>query len=285
MFIFRLLGSICAIALLYVLMVFIGLRFFLDELVFVTSPDDLTNESFSFKVSEGKSEALVRVYQTKNAGHCVIFFLGRSGGIQRYEKEIFGYLLESGTNIYAISFPGYDGAAGRSTFSNVKELGNSALVHINKAGSCRLQESVFLGRSLGGAIAVELAVKNPPAGILVDSVAPSLAIAFRAKFKKSWFTTPAAYLPLEVFMAANPSFDQAISKFSSRVVVLQGSHDLVASYEEIKGAIGTSQNVSVKEVKGATHSNTHIVGRNLYLKELDSLFKRVQLQGPELKTK
>ncbi|MFC0118332.1 hypothetical protein ACFFK7_10485 [Pseudoalteromonas xiamenensis] len=266
MFIQRILSRFFLVASLYVLAVLVGVRFFLDELIFVTTPNVLTNESSSFNVKTGASEAVVRIYQAKNDDRCIVFFSGRNGGIPRYEKEIFEHLL----------------AVGRSTFSSVTELGNNALVQINKIGACSIDKSVFVGRSLGGALAVELAVKNPPAGILVDSIAPSLAVAIRAKLKQNWFTLPAAYLPLDVFMAFNPNVETALSKLNSKIVILQGSQDQVASYDEVAGAVSSFPNVKIIEVKGANHSNAHIVGQNLYLKELDRLFENIVPPMPEI---
>ncbi|QTH73467.1 alpha/beta hydrolase [Pseudoalteromonas xiamenensis] len=282
MFIQRILSRFFLVASLYVLAVLVGVRFFLDELIFVTTPNVVTNESSSFNVKAGATEAIVRIYHAKNDDRCIVFFSGRNGGIPRYEKEIFEHLLAAGISVYAISFPGYDGAVGRSTFSSVTELGNHALVQINKIGACSIDKSVFVGRSLGGALAVELAVKNPPAGILVDSIAPSLAVAIRAKLKQNWFTLPAAYLPLDVFMAFNPNVETALSKLNSKIVILQGSQDQVASYDEVAGAVSSFPNVKIIEVKGANHSNAHIVGQNLYLKELDHLFENIVPPMPEI---
>lgn len=251
---------------------FVGLRYFLDELLFIQTPKIPTSENLEFSVLEGEQEIVVRFYEAKSSTLCAIFFPGRSGGAKRYEEEIFSYLKNSGISVYAISLPGYDGAAGRSTIANVLSLGNKVLQVINNTTPCKMEESVYIGRSLGAAIAAELAVKIPPAGILADSVAPSLADALRAKLKEKWFTLPAAYLPLESLMAVNPSLNNALSKLTVNVVIMQGSNDSISSYEEVNAALARSSNVKVVEIEGGTHSNTHIIGRNRYLQELISLY-------------
>lgn len=272
----RLVGGLSVAALLYIVTVFVGVRYFLNELIFIKTPEVSTTESSKFKVSEGKHEVIVRVYEANSAANCVVFFTGRSGGIQRYESELFEYILNSDVSIYAVSLPGYDGAGGRGTFENVQALGRKALERINKSTLCKIDDSVFVGRSLGAAVAAELARSHPPAGMLVDSIAPSLSVALRAKLKEKWYTLPAAYLPLEVFMPVNPELKQSFSTLRSNVIVLQGSEDLLAPYELVKTAFKSNPNVKVIEIKGATHSNAHIVGRSMYLKELAGLFKAIE---------
>lgn len=100
---------------LYYLTIAVALRFFLSNLVFLAVPLSVTHENRLLVVNSNGAQGLIREYKSDENRSCVLYFPGQHGGIARYEKEIFAPVLAKGVSVYAISYPGYEGAEGKPT--------------------------------------------------------------------------------------------------------------------------------------------------------------------------
>ena len=149
-----------------------------------------------------------------------------------------------------------------------------ALKYIDSKTNCVLSKSIFLGRSLGATLALELATSYFPSGLLLDSVAPDLACAVKAKLKNNVFLAPLIHLPMESVLQFNPKISASLETLKEiDIVIFQGERDEIASFSQVTRAVNAYRNVDVIEVRGATHSNTHIIARDQYLARLSALFK------------
>lgn len=265
--------ALAAVA-LYYLTVAVALKFFLSGLVFLAVSPGETTESRSLVVKHNGAEALIREYKSYGSRRCAIYFPGRHGGIARYEKEIFATAVDQGITVYAISYPGYEGARGIATFESVKATTKLAIERIGKETSCEVSQSVFIGRSLGAAIALENALIFNPKGLLLDSASPSLAPVVRQNLKNNVLLWPAQLLPISKLLEFNVYLEDGIRILEhTPIVIFQGKQDELAKLENIEGLATRYANVELIAISNATHGNAILEAGALYFDKLCQLLE------------
>lgn len=259
---------------LYCLTIAVAVKFFLSELVFLAVPLSETNESRSFVVKSSGAEALIRVYESDPSGSCAIYFPGQHGGIPRYEKELFKPAVKRGITVYAISYPGYEGAAGKATFETVKATTKLAIERIEQDTSCVASESVFIGRSLGSAVALQNALIFKPKGLLLDSASPSLGPVIKEKLSDTPILWPAQFLPINKLLEFDVHLKDGFRQLENTPIVLvQGRQDRLAKPQNIEGWVKHYANVDLVMVDDATHSNVVTQAGSLYFEKLCQLLE------------
>ena len=260
--------------LLYLAVPIAGLRFYLNELIFIGSPETPTHEDAKVSIFEGENEETIRIYGSTKANHCIVFFPGQHGGISKYEQELFSGFLDEGFTIYALSYPSYDGSRGKATLQNAARLSNRAIMKIAEISSCKIEDMVFCGRSMGAVIALLSIESKKPRGILLDSIAVSLSLVVEHKIKSKWYLRPIGVFPIKDILQFNV-FARDLLKNTSGVptAIFQGELDACSSPHEVRTAVKDYSNVYVFRVKNGTHSNAHVLAGRDYFKEALKLGK------------
>jgi len=257
---------------LYFGSVTLALKFYLSELVFIQTSDVESNETLRMIVSDKGNETLIRQYGNDSNSLCVIFFPGKHGGVLRYETELFKYINKLDITLYSLSYPGYEGAKGKASFQNIQNTILQAITYIDKNTSCKTNNSIFVGRSLGASLALLIAEKRKPKGILIDSVALSLSRAIRVKLSQSFFTQSLNILPIENLINNEIKLVDALNNITDIPIVLfQGENDNKTPIKDIEPLMVHYDNVIFHPVKSARHRDTHILARSKYLGELIAL--------------
>ncbi len=247
----------------------VAIRYFIDDLVFIGAPEQETNESIRLFSRVGKTETLIRGYGLNNSKKCVIFFPGRTGGIPRYEKALFESVIGRGIPLYALSYPGYEGAKGKSSFSNIIETTSSAVSLIAIKQHCNISESVFVGRSLGASIALETAAIYSPKGLILDSVGISLDSVIKDTLSKKRVFYLLSFLPIQNLLLFNQDLVSSIKKAQpSRVYIYQGELDEMAPYHALIKVLKGLPNTKIVEVPHATHKNAFKMAGNQYFENI-----------------
>jgi alpha-beta hydrolase superfamily lysophospholipase len=250
------------------------LRFALDRLVFLQVNGGATHEDrlMDIPVSEDRS---VRIRQYGSSTHCVIFFPGQHGDISTYERTLFPSLKKLGVTVYALSYPGQDGAQGRAGRATLIQDVTVAIAAISRETTCQPENAVFVGRSLGANLAIFTAHRVRPKGILVDGVAPTLTVAIRAAINRHIVLWPWNILPLRALVQDDfPLVPVVRSLRSVPIVIFQGTSDQVTPFIEAQTALAHEDNVRFFAVNGATHSNAYLLLQHEYTKQLAGLMAR-----------
>lgn len=250
------------------------LRSHMDRLVLSGSDDAVvTHQDREWNVSVGSGKSvLVRLYGEEQSSRCVVFFPGQHGGIPNYERNLFPQFRGMGVSVYALSYPGYDGASGAAqVLSLIPDVGE-ALSYINGHTACRLSRAVFVGHSLGATVAVAAATQFRPSGILLDGASPSLADAVRAFMRRRAITSPWILLPVRSLVRDEyPLVPQLRRLPTVPVRIFQGTADEVTPFADIRATVESLPNVKIIPVAGGRHDNTYSLARAEYLRELSSL--------------
>jgi predicted esterase len=265
--------SLGAVA-LYLVVPIAGLRFYLNELIFIGSPKTPTCEDTKVSIFSGKNEETIRIYGSTKNNSCIVFFPGQHGGISRYEQELFPNFLDEGFTVYALSYPSYDGSKGKATLQNAANLSTQAIIKISEISSCKIENMVFCGRSIGAVIALLSIKSEKPKGILLDSIAISLSRVLEHKIRSKWYLKPIGVIPIKNVLQYN-IFARDLLKKANKVPIsiFQGELDACSNPHEVRKAVKDFSNVNVFSVMKGTHSNAHVLAGRDYIKEAVRLGK------------
>lgn len=249
------------------------LRWGFDRAIFSAQSSDRTHEDARFDLAVSP-DATVVVRRYGDAGRaCAFFFPGQHGGIGTYEKTLFPLMRASGADVYAISYPGQDGAKGRAHVASLFDQVASALSRASQSAHCGMDRSVFVGRSLGATVALAEAVKFRPRGVLVDSLGADLTSVVRAWIGRHRLLMGWQALPVRALLGRRdyPAASLFRQMPSVPVSVFQGTADMVTPYALARNATLGRPNVTFTTVDGGTHHDTYLRAGEAYAASLRSL--------------
>lgn len=247
----------------------IGLKYFLPEIVFKEIADVKSSETSRMLISFEDNQVLIRQYGSNLTPKCIIFFPGQHGGILRYESEIFTQVTDQGITVYSLSYPGFEGAGGKSNLDNIKSSSLTAVKYINQNTSCKTSGAIYVGRSLGASVALIVAETLKPKGILLDSVALSLSRAIRVRFQSNVFTSLFNILPVESLIGQDIAITNSLRQLEDLpIVVFQGEKDVITPISDIESSLAKFDNIALYSVLNGEHVNTHLLAGFQYFDEL-----------------
>jgi pimeloyl-ACP methyl ester carboxylesterase len=269
-----------ALLVLYFLLPVLLLRFAMDRLTFAAQTNDSTHEDQRYEVKAGGHRSVViRRYGRANAA-CVIFFPGQHGGMGTYERSLFPQIESAGAVVFAVSYPGQDGATGASQLRSLTDDVAAALDSFGHDTSCIPAQSVFVGRSLGATVALAEAARFSPRGVLLDGVSPDLSGVVHAWFERHPLARGWNMLPVRALLADDFALTGIVTKLpATPVVIFQGTADQVTPFESMRIWAAANPAIRFIPVRGASHENAYLLGRACYLESLKSLLKAEAAKG------
>lgn len=208
-----------------------------------------------------KNELIVREYgQSKE--QCMLFFPGRHGGVKKYEKSLFKTFQNNNFKVFALSYPGQDGAKGRvESIASLINLITQALKAI--ALNCHPKKTIIYGRSLGATVAVYSVGEIKVAGIILEGVAPSLSMAVNNYLNSKWYLKPLRLFPIKLLLPKNYDLSAPLSILNTTPIsIFQGTSDLKTPLIELQQSWSYRDNVLLHAVKNGRHSDTYIRAKN-----------------------
>jgi pimeloyl-ACP methyl ester carboxylesterase len=139
----------------------------------------------------------------------VLLFHGNAGNIGDRVPHI-ALLAAAGFDVLAFDYGGYGRSGGRASEQATYEDARAAHDALPNR-----ERVLYLGESLGGAIALALAIERPPAGLVLQSTFTSVRNMARQHYP---------YIPRALVPNAYPSLER-IRGLRAPLLVLHGSHD------------------------------------------------------------
>ena len=258
-------GLACVVA--YTLVPVLILRFGFDTFVLHPSGMETTHEDWRHVVlsDDGRGVA-IRRYGEANHGKCVVFFPGQHGGMARYERDLLPQLHVEGYSLYAMSYPGQDGAPGRGSLDHLEGDLDRAFAFLGASHLCRADRSVFVGRSLGASLAILEAWKLRPKGVLVEGVSPDLATTVRAWMKRHTLTWAWQWLPVASLLPVKGDLQPLINAWDRTIpmIVFQGTADEVTPFESARALLIHRPGITFNAVVDGKHENAFRVAKPDY---------------------
>jgi fermentation-respiration switch protein FrsA (DUF1100 family) len=152
--------------------------------------------------------------QTACAGH-VLFFHGNAGNIGD-RVAVAELLAGAGFEVMLFDYRGYGQSSGKPDESGTYLDARAARASLSERGDCDPARLIYLGESLGAAVAAELAQSSPPRALILQSAFTSLRDVARRHYPIPRFVIPDAY----------PTIDR-INSIDAPVLVLHGDRDTI----------------------------------------------------------
>jgi len=259
----RLLSKINFLGLGLLLMGLLGCGGFLEKTVvcFPQKGHDGRPEDFGLKAKDLFFETGDRVrlhgwlFTAQPKSPYLLWCHGNAGNIS-HRLENIALLLAEGINVFIFDYRGY----GRSE-GTVSEQGfyRDALA----AWECLLQEGptspsqvVLFGRSLGCAMAVDLALKVPAAGLILESGFPHLGTMARYHYP---------FIISEKFLSARYDSQSKLARLKMPLLVVHGSQDGIVPISLGRRLFQAApEPKAFYEISGADHNDTYLIGGKSY---------------------
>ena len=192
------------------------------------------------------------------ASPVVLFCMGNYGNMS-YRLQNLALIHELGLNVFIFDYRGYGLSSGKATEEGTYLDGRAALAWLKTRGWSP-ERMVFFGRSLGAAIALQLALESPPAALILETPFTSLR-----EMGKTHYSILYALLG----WLLNAEYDNLakIAKLKSPLLVIRGSQDRICPPQMAKALFDRApQPKQLYTIDGAGHNNTLSAGGQSYWK-------------------
>jgi len=205
-------------------------------------------------------------FPSKGSNRTLLWFHGNAGNIT-HRLDNIEMLKSLNLNIFIFDYRGYGKSKGEPSEEGIYLDSQAAYDWLIDIKKIEPEEMILFGRSLGGICAVEVASKNPVAGIILESVFPSAEKMARKIFP---------VLPLG--WAIKSKFD-AIGKVPNLKIpklFLHGTQDEIVPHKlgrELFSAAAEPK--TFYDIEGAGHNDTFLVGGTNYFNAIGQFIKNV----------
>ncbi len=190
----------------------------------------------------------------------VLFFHGNAANISQRVPNI-AYLHQLGLNIFIFDYRGFEKSSGVPL--REVDLYQDARGALNwlKRNAWEAKRLVYYGRSMGATVALQMALEQPPAGVILECPFTSLpSIAMR--------TSPISY-GLAGRWILKDRFDNAnkIPSISAPLLIFHGKDDRLIPFEmSIELFSLAKKPKSIHLIENAGHNDCYIIGGEEYRK-------------------
>ena len=196
----------------------------------------------------------------------VLWCHGNAGNIIN-RLENLRELYRIGLSVFIFDYRGYGRSQGSPSEEGLYQDALGAHDYLTRTRMIPPDRIVIFGRSLGAAVAGELAVQKPAAGLILESSFPSIAAV--AKFHYGG-------LPLHWLLGAEFTLIDRLPHLSLSKLIIHGDQDDIIPLE-----LGRQVFEAAKPPKffyaipGADHNNTYQVGGTAYFRRLAEFIQSV----------
>jgi len=231
---------------------------FFPERTLHTTPEaaGLTYEEVLFPAADG-----VRLHgwllPGKTEQPLLLFAHGNAGNIS-HRIDNLAHFQRLGLTVFIFDYRGYGLSEGQITEQGSYNDIRGALAWLQQRG-WKPQQMIYFGRSLGGAVALQLALEKPPGGLVLES-------AFTSVAGMGWHHQPLSYALLG-WWALSSRYDNLdkIDQLNCPLLLLQGDNDRTVPPKMAQQLFARApQPKSLYLIPGADHNDTYDVGGTPY---------------------
>ncbi|CAM4268342.1 alpha/beta hydrolase [Nocardia ninae] len=185
----------------------------------------------------------------KSVGH-ILFAHGNAGNIGD-RVALFALLVEAGFDVLAFDYRGYGRSTGRPTEHGTYLDARAARRVLLEQPGVDANHVLYLGKSLGGGVVLELAQAHPPAGVMLMSTFSGLRDAARSVYP---------FLPGPLVPDAYPNA-RRIRTLRSPVLIMHGDQDELLPLRHAERLYAAAREPKRLQIfPGAGHNDLIMVG-------------------------
>jgi fermentation-respiration switch protein FrsA (DUF1100 family) len=244
----------------------------IDRVIFQPSPGvDLAPEALGIDAESLflETEDGVRVHgfflPSPGSTRTLLFLHGNAGNAS-HRLPNAADLATLGTDVLLLDYRGYGLSEGRPDEQGVYADARAALEHLHESRGFPLDRIVVFGRSLGGAVAVDVAADRALAGLILESTFTSVAEMARA----------AIGIPLGPLVGRRFPSDEKISRVRCPILFFHGDRDRIVPFELGRRLFEAAPEPKAFEtIAGAGHNDTTLVGGPPYFERIGRFLDQV----------
>jgi pimeloyl-ACP methyl ester carboxylesterase len=190
---------------------------------------------------------------------------GNAGNIS-HRLDNIARLQAAGINVFIYDYRGYGKSAGTLSEEGFYRDGEAAWETLLREGSVPPSRVVLFGRSLGCAMAADLAVKVPAAGLILESGFPHLGAMARVHYP---------FVFSERFLSGRFDALSRLKRVKMPVLVIHGDRDTIVPIDLGRRLFEAAPEPREwVEIKGADHNDTYVAGGQDYFRKLQETIDR-----------
>jgi fermentation-respiration switch protein FrsA (DUF1100 family) len=246
----RVIRSVILISILVYLGMLLYSYFSAEKIIFQPQPSSYRDTNRIIKLNSGEGVKISAIYlPNPDARYTILYSHGNAediGQLLPVLEEIKGW----GFSVFAYDYRGYGTSSGTSSEANAYRDEDAAYDYLVNNLGITASRIIALGRSLGGAVAVDLAHKRKLGGLIVES---SFVTAYRV-------LTHIPLLPFDKFKSISK-----IKQIHCPVLVIHGKRDEVIPFWHGERLFQEANEPKLSLwVEGAGHNNLFEVAGNRY---------------------
>jgi fermentation-respiration switch protein FrsA (DUF1100 family) len=237
----------------------------IDRLIFQPTPGiDLRPERLGLEAEElfltGEDGVRIHAFYLPAAGASrALLFLHGNAGNASHRLPNAAELVALGIHVLLLDYRGYGASEGQPGERGAYLDARAGLAHLVEKRGFPESRIVLFGRSLGGAVAVDLAQDRPLAGVVLESTFSSLA-----DLARSFFGAPAAWLAGSRFNSR-----AKIARMRAPLLFFHGDRDEIVDFELGRQLFESApEPKSFETIRGAGHNDTIEVGGQPYFQRI-----------------
>ena len=236
---------------------------FAERMIFLPPVTGYRDTSSTLKLKSRDGIEISAVYlPSAQAKYTILFSHGNAEDLGTLTPELED-LRALGFAVFAYDYHGYGTSGGQATEQNAYEDIDAAYNYLTQVLKVPSNRIIAHGRSLGGAVAIDLASRKPLGGLIVES---SFVSAFRV-------VTGYRIFPFDKFR----NLDK-IGQVRCPVLLIHGRRDEVIPFWHGERLFEAANEPKMKFwVEGAGHNNLKVVAGSEYLRALKTFSDSLSL--------
>ena len=225
----------------------------------------LVHEDVSFASSDG-----VRLHGWFVAGSSDVTWLwchGNAGNISHRLENLKLLHDHLGVNVFLFDYRSYGVSEGKPSEQGTYRDAEAALRYLRARDDLSPDSILYFGRSLGAAVAVELASRAEPCGLILESGFPSVPYLARRRYP---------FLPIWLLLRTRYDARAKIRGLKAPKLVLHGDRDDIVPIDAGRALFDAAK--EPKEfytIAGAGHNDTYRVGGAAYFAALRAFVEQL----------
>jgi fermentation-respiration switch protein FrsA (DUF1100 family) len=206
----------------------------------------------------------------------LVMFHGNAGNIS-HRIPVIKALRDIGFNVFMIDYRGYGKSEGSPDEQGVYRDGRAAYEFVASHPGVDSARIILFGTSLGGAVAVDVAVGHPAFALILESTFSSARDVARVAYP---------FLPVRWLLRSRFDSAEKIRSVHVPVLVIHGDHDSIIPFA-LGQRLFDAANDPKKffTVPGAGHNDLFWVGGRAYLNQIRSFVieRRTTVPSPRMR--
>ena len=227
---------------------------FFPERALAAGPADFGLRAEELAITAADGVALHGWWIAGRGERVLIWYHGNAGNIAGRLPNARWFVEQLGVDVVLVDYRGYGRSAGTPDEAGVY-LDGLAVYDAVAARGVRPRDVVLFGRSLGGAVATEVALRRPAGALVLEAAFRSARAMARTHY---WFVPSA-------LVRTRMDNESKIGRVTAPTLFLHGDRDRIVPLEHSRRLFQqAARPARFHVIEGAGHNDTYLAGGALY---------------------